>query len=103
MEVISAFDFSKIIHDENTVLVDVRTKGEFDFANIGGKLIPLDELEERYAELDKNSNIYCLCHHGVRSMHAANFLLHQGFKNIWNITGGIHAWSLSVDSGVPQY
>jgi rhodanese-related sulfurtransferase len=44
-----------------------------------------------------------VCHHGVRSAHAALFLQRQGFDAVWNLEGGIDAWSAQVDPSVPRY
>ncbi len=101
METITVQELSKISLDEITVL-DVRTQCEYDLVNIKSQLIPLDELESRYSELDKSKTIYCLCHHGVRSEFAAMILKSKGFKSV-NILGGIDAWSLYVDSSVQRY
>jgi len=53
--------------------------------------------------LDTDRPIACLCHHGSRSQHVANFLKENGFETVVNISGGIHAWSNEVDPSVPQY
>ena len=65
--------------------------------------IPMGELSLRLAQLDRNDTIACLCHHGGRSMHVAQFLAHNGFTQLANIAGGIHAWSSQVDARVPTY
>ncbi|MBM3355502.1 MAG: sulfurtransferase, partial [Betaproteobacteria bacterium] len=44
-----------------------------------------------------------ICHHGGRSLQAAMFLERQGFACVFNLTGGIAAWSRSVDPSMPQY
>lgn len=103
MEQISTIDFSKLKGDEQSILLDVRTTEEFELVNIGGIHIPLDEIQARFGELDKNKTIYCLCHHGVRSEYAGSFLRSVGFNNVVNIIGGIHSWSTSVDSSIRTY
>ncbi len=85
------------------VILDVREPDEFATANIGGKLIPLSELEIRYKELDPSQTIVALCHHGMRSRQAANFLRKMGYNNVANLTGGIDRWSLEVDDKVARY
>ena len=45
----------------------------------------------------------CLCHHGMRSLRVAAFLMQNGFDQVANITGGIDAWSHERDSAVPHY
>ena len=70
---------------EDFVLLDVRENDEFSFANIGGKHIPLPELQERVDELDSDKAIIVMCHHGIRSAQAARYLESQGFKNVFNL------------------
>lgn|SRR5690606_30704145 len=84
-------------------LLDVRRQEERDFANIGGDFIPLDELEDRFHELNKEHPLVVYCHHGVRSMYACQFLLSQGFENVYNLTGGIDLWSQLVDHNIKRY
>lgn len=103
MKQITVVDFKQIINDEDIFLVDVRNPNEFELANIGGALIPLPELESRFNEIPKDKKIYCLCHHGMRSAYACQFLASQGFENVVNISGGIDAWSLYVDPTVDRY
>jgi adenylyltransferase/sulfurtransferase len=104
MNNINVVDFNEIMQSkQDYYLLDVRSHGEFELTNIGGALIPLDTLEERIEDIPKDKAIYCLCHHGVRSAYAANFLIHSGLTNVYNIDGGIDAWSLQVDSNIPRY
>lgn len=84
-------------------LVDVREPEEFAIAQIGGVLIPLGDLPHRYTELDPELPTATLCHHGVRSARAAQFLCSMGFSKVRNISGGIDRWSALVDTSVPRY
>ena len=89
---------------DSIFLLDVREPQEYAFARIeGAHLIPLGELPYRYQELDAEKEILVYCHHGIRSLQAANFLLQMGFKNVKNLSGGIDAWSLQSDLQVPRY
>jgi len=88
---------------ESFDLIDVRTEEEHNLVNIGGKLIPLDELEERTTEIDNQRKTVIYCHHGIRSQNAVDFLRKVGFKNVINLEGGIHAWSMEVDEDVRTY
>ena len=86
------------------MLVDVREPNEFAFAHIQGSLhIPLRQLPERTQELDPEQDIVVLCHHGMRSQQACLFLEQYGFSNLYNLKGGIDAWSLNCDPTVPRY
>jgi len=88
---------------ERILILDVREPNEFALANIGGHLIPLGELEKRFTEVDPTQTIVTLCHHGVRSRHAAQFLRAQGYSKVSNLSGGIERWSQEIDSGVARY
>lgn len=89
---------------DNLVLLDVREQWEFDLAKLNGStLIPLGTLPQAVAKLQRDAEIICICHHGMRSADATNFLLQQGFSNVKNLVGGIDAWSVQVDRTVPRY
>ena len=65
--------------------------------------IPMNEVPARRAELDASQPIVCLCHHGMRSLQVVAFLSQQGHESVYNLAGGIDAWSLEVDPTVPRY
>ncbi|MEE9162766.1 MAG: rhodanese-like domain-containing protein, partial [Candidatus Neomarinimicrobiota bacterium] len=89
---------------DGVTLVDVREPFEAQIATIpGSKLIPLASLPHRLAELDPAEEIVLYCHTGVRSLDAAQTLQRAGFEHVWNLEGGIQAWSTAVDPSVPQY
>ena len=88
---------------ENLFLLDVRDEYEYEISNIGGQLIPLPELAKRLNELDVNQNIVTVCKMGPRGVKAAQVLHNAGFTHVWNLTGGIHAWSDRVDRSVRKY
>jgi rhodanese-related sulfurtransferase len=54
-------------------------------------------------ELDAKLNIVTICKMGSRSVKAAQVLHKAGFTHVWNLTGGIHAWSDRVDHSVQKY
>ena len=79
---------------DDLVVVDVREPQEYQISRIAGSmLIPLGDLPQRYAELDRNAWSSCQCSSGVRSAKAAAFLRSVGFPRVVNLTGGILAWS----------
>lgn len=95
------------VHGQPLVL-DVREAAELAQASIAPTdcelvHIPMGAIPPRLSELDPNRPVACLCHHGGRSMQVANFLAHQGFAHVANISGGINAWSIQVDPTVPRY
>ena len=104
---ISAGDLSgKQRAGEHFLLLDVREKTEFDHARIEGSLlIPLAELESRLTEIVawKDKPVVVHCHHGGRSAAACQILSQRGFQKLYNLDGGIEAWSLTVDPAVPRY
>ena len=65
--------------------------------------IPMREIPARSEELDDEAPIVCICHHGARSANVAMFLESRGFKQVFNLQGGIDAWSRQVDAAVPTY
>lgn len=95
---------AKLSEKASFTLLDVREPHEFEFAHIANStLIPLRELSQRVEELNPDNEIVVICHHGMRSQQAAEHLDMLGFKNVWNVKGGIDAWSLSVDKSVLRY
>lgn len=89
---------------EDLQLVDVRNDDEFAAGHISGAThIPLPELPDRLAELDRNRLIVLQCHRGIRSMRALETLRGAGYTKLKSLRGGIDAWSTEVDSSVPRY
>jgi rhodanese-related sulfurtransferase len=89
---------------EQPLLLDVRENWEFETCHIAGSTqIPMHLIPLRAGELPDQREIVCICHHGARSMQVANFLERNGFENVTNLTGGIHAWALQVDPSMPKY
>jgi adenylyltransferase/sulfurtransferase len=91
---------------EDLLLLDCRRQNEWETARIqGATLIPLHELDGRAGEVAafKDRPVIVYCHHGVRSMNGTAILRKAGFKNVHSMAGGIDAWSMIVDSGVPRY
>jgi len=78
------------------MFLDVRTPKEYAEGHIkGAVLIPVQELEQRMAEVPKDKQVYVYCHSGVRSSRAASMLAQHGYTNIENVVGGIEAWKKS--------
>ena len=84
-------------------LFDVRGEDERALAKIESARMLDDDGEKHLLALDKNTPIVFQCHHGMRSKSAAERFLRQGFSNVYNLEGGIEAWSLKVDSKVARY
>lgn len=89
---------------ERPLLLDVRENWEFETCKIEGSTqIVMNTIPARIEELDEDAEIVCICHHGARSMQVAAFLERNGFTRVTNLTGGIHAWAVQVDSTMPRY
>ena len=87
-------------------LLDVRQPEEHALACLPGSiLIPLPELMQRVEEIAgwRDEEVVVYCHHGIRSLHAISFLQAAGFRNLSNLSGGINAWSMTVDDQVRRY
>ncbi|MEQ5841461.1 rhodanese-like domain-containing protein [Paraburkholderia acidicola] len=86
------------------VLLDVREPWEVTTAQIAGSVsIPMREIPARSEELEDDAQIVCVCHHGARSAQVAMFLESRGYQHVFNLQGGIDAWSRQVDASVPTY
>lgn len=88
---------------EQVFVLDVREPGEYQFCNIGGTLIPMNDLARRVNELDPEAHIVVHCRSGHRSAMAAEFLRRQGFEKVQNLAGGILAWVDRIDPKMPKY
>jgi len=88
---------------DGPVLLDVREPWEFQLARIeGSRLIPMSELGQRFTELDPGAETVVICHHGNRSSFVTQALQRVGFEKVWNLEGGLDAYSF-VDESVPPY
>lgn len=90
------------------VVLDVREPWELQTASVkpqGFELVamPMRSVPARVTELGRSHPIACLCHHGGRSAQVAMFLINNGFEQVVNIHGGIHAWAQTLDTSVPTY
>jgi molybdopterin/thiamine biosynthesis adenylyltransferase/rhodanese-related sulfurtransferase/molybdopterin converting factor small subunit len=88
---------------EQIFLLDVREPHEYQICHLGGHLIPLGDLPRRVGEVDGSGTIVVHCRSGKRSADAVEFLRKAGFGRVWNLKGGILAWSDEVDPSVPKY
>jgi adenylyltransferase/sulfurtransferase len=88
---------------EDIFILDVREPHEYEIVNIGGYLIPLNELPQRVHELDSSHEMVVHCQRGSRSARAVEFLRQLGFTKVKNLVGGIDAWAASIDQRLPRY
>ncbi|KAG5053256.1 hypothetical protein JHK87_005454 [Glycine soja] len=89
-------------------LIDVREPEEVAKASLPGfTVLPLRQFgswgPEITTKFDPQKDTYVLCHHGMRSLQVAKWLQSQGFRKVYNLSGGIHAYAVQVDPSVPTY
>jgi len=86
-------------------LLDVREDWETTLAPVPAEIvhIPMGQIADRLAELDPHRETVVICRSGGRSKEVAHFLDAQGFASVYNLAGGILAWSRDLDPRIPQY
>jgi rhodanese-related sulfurtransferase len=96
---VSTDDAKKLIENNEFVVLDVRTTEEFQGGHIpNATLIPLQELENRLNELDKEKGYLVVCRSGNRSAQASEILSNNGFLTIYNMTGGMNNWAFEIEN-----
>jgi molybdopterin/thiamine biosynthesis adenylyltransferase/rhodanese-related sulfurtransferase len=94
----------KLARGDDFDLIDVREPFEWEIARIeGARLVPLSTFPGAIKELDSSREIVVQCKVGGRSARAADALVAAGFRNVWNLAGGIARWSDDVDPAIPKY
>jgi len=90
--------------DKKIQILDVREDNERSHASVRGTIhIKLTEIADRYTELDKNKNVFVMCHKGTRSQTVAKWLRSQGYEYSVNVLGGIDAWAALIDRDIRRY
>lgn len=94
--------------EPQALLLDVREPWEVQLARIelpgiAALHIPMNDIPQRLDEIDALQPVVCICHHGVRSAQVVAFLQQRGCLRVYNLAGGIDAWSAQIDHAVPQY
>lgn len=93
-----------MIKNNDFQLIDVRESSEYEFSNINGELIPLGQIEDNISKIQKDRKVVFQCKSGKRSADAIKLLQKKyGFNNLYNLEGGILAWSDKIDSSVKKY
>jgi monothiol glutaredoxin len=89
---------------DHFVLVDVRNPDELEICKLPNiNLIPLPEFGQGFEVIPKDANVLMICRSGGRSQRAGEFLISQGYRHVWNLDGGMLAWSDEVDASVKKY
>jgi rhodanese-related sulfurtransferase len=95
---VSVNEAKQLIDENKVVVIDVRTQEEFQEGHIpNAKLLPLQEIEQRLEELDKDGTYLIVCRSGNRSAEASEILTNNGFANIYNMTGGMGSWTYDTE------
>lgn len=91
--------------NKDFLLIDVRNPDEYKYANINGLLIPMPEISDNLSKIPKDKPVVFHCHHGSRSKKVIAWLQEQNpdFNDLYNLEGGIHAWSEQIDTNIPIY
>ena len=97
-----------IATEPQALLLDVREPWEVQLARIelpgiAGLHIPMNDIPQRLDEIDALQPVVCICHHGVRSAQVVAFLQRRGHPRVYNLAGGLDAWSTVVDQDTPRY
>jgi adenylyltransferase/sulfurtransferase len=88
---------------EDIFLLDVREPYEYQIAQIGGTLIPQNDVPNRLAEIPRDREIVVQCRSGARSQRIAELLKQSGYTQVVNLAGGILAWADEIDAKVQKY
>lgn len=89
---------------EPLCIVDVREPWECEIVRLeASQNIPLGQIRQRCAELDAQTDIVLMCKAGGRSRMAAQLLAERGFARVFNLTGGIDAWTRDIEPQLPVY
>ena len=96
---ITVHKLNELREEDNKIqILDVRENSERNHAFIKGTIhIKLNEIADRHSELDKNKNIFVMCHTGTRSQTVVKWLKSQGYDYSVNVVGGIDAWAALID------
>ena len=102
---ITVHELSKLREQDKKIqILDVRDDTERDHALIKGTIhIKLTEIAIRYTELNKDKNIFVMCHTGTRSQTVVKWLKTQGYNHSVNVLGGIDAWAALIDRSIRRY
>ena len=88
----------------NFVLLDVREPWELQICSLPDSVeIPMGQVPARLDEIEPQQDVVIICHHGIRSQQIAYYLQSAGYENLYNLRGGISAWSHKIDPSVPTY
>ena len=86
------------------VLLDVREDWEFQICRLPeSNHVPMSQIPAKAGTLDPHADTVVICHHGARSMQVAMYLERSGFSKLFNLSGGVDAWSRDIEPAMPTY
>ena len=103
---------SKLKSEEKFILLDVREQFELDYAKLEDprlEVAPVSQLSEQGTDAlsesarSQDATIYVMCHHGSRSAQVTAWLSQQGWKNVFNVRGGIDEYARKIDNSIGFY
>jgi len=97
---------ARLDRGERPALLDIREPFEWNIVNLGdygARMIPMKELAARENELDRDQELIVYCRSGSRSAQVARQLMDRGFRNVFNLKGGVRAWAEKIDPSLPTY
>ena len=105
MKEVNVHELKKMIDEKQDFqLIDIREKGEHDFCNLGGELIPMGQIFQNIDRISTEKKVVFYCRSGNRSANVIMALEQQfTFTNLYNLKGGILDWSDEIDPSIPKY
>lgn len=104
VEQISPSELQALRQNNSVKLIDVREQREWDYCRIeGAELIPVQQISNTDIDAEEDDEIVCYCHTGQRSYFAAQILQRKGYNKVYNLEGGINAYSDEVNPSIPKY
>jgi len=103
VKTLTVSELAEKLQSGKITLVDVRPAEDRAKASLEQALALDDALMQRLNDMPKDIELAFICHHGNSSLGAAEHFRKQGFNSVYNVKGGMDAWSLEVDSKVPRY
>ena len=100
----SATELYAYLQNTKPLLIDVREPWEFDICQLVGSInIPMGQIPQHLETIRQAPEAVMICHHGIRSMNAIQYLLRQKIDRLINLDGGVDAWAREVDPDMPLY
>lgn len=104
METLHPDELRQRLSQNTATVVDVREAHELEIARLPGCVhLPLSQLPERWPEIKELKHVVLVCHHGMRSARAAQFLEKNGLSDLAHLGGGLDAWAVEIDPEMPRY